>query len=226
MDKKICTAPIRLVIWDWNGTLVDDARASFESVNDMLIRRSLPLITFEQYSSYIETPIIGFYRHIFDDLDSMDFGQISREFHEGSALHMRTRGLMPGAREVLEQLRGAGVKQVIVSSCEKEMLARQASGYGVAEYFDAILGADDFHAGSKIDRAKAYMAQCGIPPAQTVSIGDILHDTELSQAIGAKCILIAKGHQTRADLEPSGELILDDITQAGEYILRRTSGNL
>lgn len=209
----ITALPVRLVIWDWNGTLIDDGQASFESVNDMLSRRNLPLITFDQYSSYIETPIIGFYRHIFDDLDSMDFSLISREFHEGTALHMRTHGLMSGAEAVLEQLSATGIRQVIVSSCEKGMLAEQTQKYGVAKYFDAILGADDFHAGSKIDRAKEYMARCGISPEQTVNVGDMLHDTELSRAVGAKCILIAKGHQTRADLETSGELILDGISQ-------------
>ena len=166
--------PFSLVIWDWNGTLVNDAGASWESVNDMLARRELPPITFQQYSSYIETPITGFYRHIFEDFDSMDFGQIAREFHEGTALHMVGRGLMPGAGAVLERLREAGVKQVIVSSCEQGMLTGQVTRYGVAEYFDAILGAGDFHAGSKIDRARDYMARCGISPDRTVNIGDML----------------------------------------------------
>ena len=210
--------PVKLVIWDWNGTLVDDAQASFESVNDMLTRRSLPLITFEQYSSYIETPIIGFYRHIFD-IDSMDFGEVSREFHEGSTLHMRSRGLMPGAAEVLEQLRAAGIRQVIISSCEKSSLAAQVESYGILHYFDAILGADDFHAGSKIDRAVGYMARCSISPAQTVVVGDLLHDAEMAQAIGARCLLVARGHQLRAHLEPGGQTILEDISQVAEKII-------
>lgn len=205
--------PLRLVIWDWNGTLVDDAGASYESVNDMLARRQLPPITFEQYSSYIETPITGFYRHIFEDFDSMDFGVISREFHEGSARHMAGRGLMPGAKAVLERLREAGVQQVIVSSCEQGMLNEQVARYGVAEYFDAVLGAGDFHAGSKIDRARAYMTRCGISPDRTVNVGDMLHDSELSQALGIRCVLIARGHQTRADLQTADALILDDIGQ-------------
>lgn len=215
MNRK----PAELVIWDWNGTLVNDAGASFESVNDMLECRGLPLITFEQYSSYIETPIIGFYRHIFDDLDSMDFSQISREFHEGVARHMTGRGLMPGAKEALEAIRAAGVRQTIVSSCENGMLHRQVTDYGIAQFFDALLGAGDFQAGSKIDRAVACMAECGIAPEQTVVVGDMLHDAEVAQAIGARCILIAKGHQTRADLESAGVDILDDISQVIGMVL-------
>ncbi len=210
--------PFSLVIWDWNGTLVNDAGASYESVNDMLARRELPPITFQQYSSYIETPITGFYRHIFEDFDSMDFGVISREFHEGSARHMAGRGLMPGAGAVLERLREAGVKQVIVSSCEQGMLTEQVTRYGVAEYFDAILGAGDFHAGSKIDRARDYMARCGISPDRTVNIGDMLHDSELSQALGIRCVLVARGHQTPEDLKAADALLLDDISGVPEAL--------
>ena len=209
---------VRLVIWDWNGTLVDDAQASMASVNDMLARRNLPLITFEQYSSYIETPIIGFYRHFFD-IDSMDFAEVSREFHQGSARHMVGRGLMAGGREVLEQLKNAGIRQVIVSSCENGMLAEQTNRYGVADYFETLLGADDFHAGSKVERAIEYMKQSGIPPEQTVVVGDLLHDAEMAQAIGARCLLVSKGHQIRAHLEPDKNTVLDDISEVTKHVL-------
>ena len=51
----------KVLIWDFNGTLIDDIDAALSSVNDMLIRRSLPVINFEQYASYVDTPIIKFY---------------------------------------------------------------------------------------------------------------------------------------------------------------------
>lgn len=209
---------IKLVIWDWNGTLQDDAGASHESVNDMLLRRGLPLISFEQYSSYIETPIIGFYRHIFD-VDSMDFSEISREFHEGFERHMEKYGLMEGALESIERLRAAGISQVIVSSSHRDQLMRFADRYGVTDRFDAILAADDFHAASKIERARDYLSEKGISPAQTVVIGDQLHDAEMAQEIGAHCILQCKGHQIRSHLEPVGQPIADGLIQAVDMIL-------
>lgn len=202
---------VELVIWDWNGTLQDDARAAWESVNDMLSRRDMPLITFEQYSSYIETPIIGFYRHIFD-LETITFEQIAKEFHEGYALHMQGHGLMDGALQVLDRLQDAGIKQVIVSSGEKNWIMSYAGRYGILQYFDAVLGADDLEAGSKVERARAYMEQCGVEAQHTLVVGDLLHDAEMAHAIGARCLLVAKGHQIRAHLEESGQPVTDDIT--------------
>jgi len=210
--------PVRLVIWDWNGTLQDDALASWESVNDMLARRDMPPITFEQYSSYIETPIIGFYRHIFD-LEKISFDQIAAEFHAGFDLHMKDRGLMPGAVEVLDRLRDAGVKQAIVSSSEKGQLMRYAERCGILDRFDAVLGADDLEAGSKIDRARSYLERCGIAPEDTLVVGDLLHDGEMAQAIGARCVLVAKGHQLRCHLEPGGYTVLDDISMVLPAVL-------
>jgi len=209
---------IQLVIWDWNGTLHDDARASWESVNDMLSRRDMAPITFEQYSSYVETPIIGFYRHIFD-LEKISFEQIAVEFHSGFDLHMKGRGLMPGAMEVLDAFRDAGVKQVIVSSSEKGQLMRYAESYGILDRFDAVLGADDLEAGSKVERARSYIERSGIDPRSTLVVGDLLHDAEMAQAVGARCALVAKGHQLRQHLEPCGELILDDISELVPMVL-------
>ena len=210
-----------LVIWDWNGTLHDDARASWMSVNDMLARRDMPPITFEQYSSYIETPIIGFYRHIFD-LEKITFEQIADEFHSGFALHMEGFGLMPGAARVLERLHAAGVKQAIVSSGEKNLLMDYAGRYDILHYFDAVLGADDLEAGSKVERAKAYMARCGVSSERTLVVGDLLHDAEMAAAIGARCLLVAKGHQIRAHLEPGGTEIADDISRVAALVLGET----
>ena len=83
----------KVIIWDFNGTLIDDVKAALESVNDMLRRRNLPLINMEQYASYVDTPIIKFYEHIFDDLYSMDFGEIAIEFNEGYEKHLPQRAL-------------------------------------------------------------------------------------------------------------------------------------
>mgnify|MGYP006874741744 CR=1 FL=1 len=64
------------VVWDWNGTIVDDVNTSLLSVNDMLIKRNLPTITIQQYHEYLDTPIYKFYEHIFD-LNKITFETIS-----------------------------------------------------------------------------------------------------------------------------------------------------
>ena len=50
-----------LLIWDFNGTLLDDVGAALASVNDMLERRGISSINIDTYREYIDTPIRHFY---------------------------------------------------------------------------------------------------------------------------------------------------------------------
>ena len=46
------------VIWDWNGTLLDDAVATVKAVNSMLHNRKLGSITLKEYREHITYPVI------------------------------------------------------------------------------------------------------------------------------------------------------------------------
>ena len=52
-------------------------------------------------------------------------------------------------------------------------------------------------------------------------LGDTLHDAEVARAIGANCILIARGHQSRTTLETSGFPVVDSLTQAADRVLNQ-----
>ena len=77
---------IRNVVWDWNGTLLDDVEASLVSVNDMLDSFSIPPITLETYYTYVDTPISRFYEHLFD-LEKMPMSRLAPLFRERMAAH-------------------------------------------------------------------------------------------------------------------------------------------
>ena len=127
----------RTVIWDWNGTLADDADASLLAVNDILDKRDMPPITMAQYYEYIDTPISRFYEHLFD-LNEVPMSVISVEFAEGYARHFQ--GLHPGARELLQKLKDAGVDQIILSSNHLESTEAQLRRFGIRDYFSQVLG--------------------------------------------------------------------------------------
>ena len=88
------------ILWDWNGTLIDDAVTSLNCVNDMLLEMNKPFITLEQYYTYVETPIIGFYRHILSE-DELDFSKISKSFHDCYNRRISETFLADKAKDVL-----------------------------------------------------------------------------------------------------------------------------
>ncbi|MBE6752064.1 MAG: PHP domain-containing protein [Ruminococcaceae bacterium] len=206
------------ILWDWNGTLIDDAVTSLDCVNDMLTEMSKPLITLEQYYTYVETPIIGFYKHILTE-DELDFPTISKSFHESYNKRLSTTNLADNALNVLKTLKNNGAKQYIITATKEESARNLTIKYGVNEYFDGIFGADNTLAESKVERALKFFNDNNINPSDTVFIGDTLHDLETANALGVDCILVTFGHQGKTIVENSGTVTADSLDEILSIIL-------
>ena len=82
---------MKWIIWDWNGTLFDDAMVAVNALNDILARLGRPALTLEDYQRQMETPVIGFYQKIFD-LHQEPFEALSAEFIENYRRRKTKRG--------------------------------------------------------------------------------------------------------------------------------------
>lgn len=203
------------IIWDWNGTLVDDVGTSLRSVNDMLSRRKLPEINMEQYYSYLDTPISRFYEHILDlSRESMD--TITREFNEGYKKYFPA--LHSGAEALLARLQRAGKRQVILTSGNNQVIGRDITHFGIREFFSEIMGAEDLLAMGKVKRGVAWIGKQNVQPREMVMIGDTLHDYETAKAMGVDCILCAFGHQSEADLSTAGVPVVKSFSELTELL--------
>lgn len=205
------------ILWDWNGTLLDDVSAALASVNDMLTRRGKDIIDIIRYRECIGVPIICFYEQVFD-LDNEDYPALLAEYNEGYLRHLDGCGLAKGARELLSDLHRQGKRQIIVSSCEKNQLLAAVKSFGIEDCFDAIIGSDNFLAGSKIDKAREYLAANGDGNMRAVVVGDLVHDCELARAVGADCILLRSGHENANRLEHSGARLVDDFCEIRTFV--------
>ena len=212
MEKKYSA-----IIWDYNGTLIDDVHTALLSVNDILRRRSMEPITIEQYYSYIGTPIIKFYEHLFD-LNEVPFDTLAQEFAQGYDKHLPEEPLMANARLVLALARDMELKQVILSSSHREEIAKSLNRLNIAHYFDCVSGADDYEASCKAQRGRQVLERLRIAPERAVLVGDSLHDYTVARQLGTDCVLLAKGHQGRADLLTAGVPVIDDLLELGALL--------
>lgn len=193
----------KYIIWDWNGTIIDDVGIALDAVNDMLREQDRPEITLEEYRKAMDTPILRFYEQFFD-MDVTDFDWIAERFQSYYETHKDQLRLHEGVEELLESCRQRGCHQVILSSSATRIIQFYAVLFGVADYFEAVLGADDLLASGKIERAVEYFEQNKIPKEETVMIGDSVHDFEVSQTLGIDCILMSGGHQDLKSLQECG----------------------
>lgn len=201
----------RHIVWDWNGTLIDDVWLCVDVVNAMLRERGLPLIDSDSYRSAFGFPVVNFYVHLGFDFARESFEQLS---HIYIAAYQRRReecSLYPSTREVLASIRAAGLGQSILSAYEQHMLDSIVERLDLAPCFDHTMGNDNIYAASKVARGRILLERIGLPPSQVVMIGDTEHDHEVASALGMDCILVEHGHHTRARLQRLGCKVLPSL---------------
>lgn len=198
------------IFWDFNGTIIDDVGNALQCVNDMLERKGRQPITLDDYYTYVETPIIGFYSHILPP-DELDFQDISRQYHSDYARHINETGLAEGAYELLHKLKAMGVHQYIITANILSEAEELIEKFGISACFDKILGAENTLAESKIDRAKAFFKELNINRNDAILIGDTLHDLETANALGIDCVLVSYGHQGRRLLEEHNAFTVNSL---------------
>lgn len=199
------------IIWDWNGTLLNDISASLASVNDMLALRGKPPMNIDYYRECISVPIIGFYEKAFD-MENEDYNLIIKQYNEGYLRHLDECKLTDGVVEVIDYFEKQGAKQAVISSSNNNQLIQNVTKYGIFDRFDAVLGAEDFYAGSKIERAENYLKNSG-ENCRVLVIGDIFHDAEMAEKLGADCVLLTSGHENRERLYGAKATVISDVRE-------------
>ena len=185
-----------LILWDWNGTLLDDVALCVDALNRLLARYGYPQrYNHEQYRAIFGFPVQDYYARAGFDFTRDSFDDLARSFMEDYIPASEACPLLDGAREALDAFARAGLRQVILSASPITTLEHQVAVRGVAPYFDRLLGLGDIYAKSKVDLGLQYLAQAGFDPRLAVMIGDSTHDFEVAQALGVGCVLQSSGHQ-------------------------------
>ena len=200
-------------IWDFNGTLLDDVMTGIESVNTLLCERGLARIEgVEHYRRIFRFPIIEYYRSLGFDFEQEPYEELAPKWVALYLEYVKRAGLFDDVRWMLDRLKSDGIPQFVLSATELDMLNGQISALGIREYFDDVMGLDNIHAGSKLSLARLWREQ--YPTARAVFIGDTDHDAETARELGADCILVCRGHQSKEHLLNTGATVVDDLLEA------------
>lgn len=207
------------VIWDWNGTLFNDVQISIDTMNKMLeLKRYPQRLDTDLYKNIFSFPVIDYYRKAGLDFEKHSFDELAQLFIDLYSEVQDSAGLFDGVYDILKYFKSLGLKQSVISVCEKERLYHQISLFDIEDYFDYVIGTDDNYAVSKADIAKKWFADNGLNPDKAVFIGDTVHDYEVAEAVGCDCILIADGHQSREVLCKMDAVIVNCLSDIKKYL--------
>lgn len=211
---------VKTVVWDWNGTLLDDVTACVRALNRMLVRRGVPPTDRTFYRAHFGFPVRPFYAQVGLDLAREDWDAICTDFHRFVA-EEPDQHLRPDARTALEAVRAHGGRQVILSALRQDLLEASVRREGLSEFFAYVYGVDNLDGATKLARGRALterLAQEGCRPEDLVFIGDTLHDAEVAASLGAMAVLVDGGHQTAERLRTSGCAVMPSLGAAVEHL--------
>lgn len=203
------------ILWDFNGTILNDVETGIISVNTLLRRRGMPLIkNLDDYHEVFMFPIVEYYQKLGFDFERESFDDLAVEWVNEYLYNVRHAKVRDG---VIETLSAITVPQIVLSATEINMLKEQLTELGIIKYFIEIMGLDNIKAGSKIDIAMEWIDR--VKPKSAVLIGDTTHDYETATAMGIDCILIAGGHQSKDTLLRCGVPVLNNVSEVlNEFI--------
>ncbi len=201
-----------LIVWDWNGTLLDDLDAAVSALNRMLADRGCAPTTRDYYRAHFGFPVRPFYAELGVDLERWDWDRICTDFHR-FFMEAGTQRIRDGARTALERARAAGFRQGIVSAHRQDWLRRDVAAAGIDGYFDFVAGTDNLDGASKLERARQLFAESRSDTPR-IFIGDTLHDAEVAADVGGQCVLVSCGHQTRERLARAGCPVVSGLQEA------------
>lgn len=209
-------SPIRLVLWDWNGTLLDDLTYAIGVRNRTFPAFGLPRIgSVAEYHRQFTFPVRRYYERA--GVTDETFVAVA---HAWMAEYVRGFEAVPlhgDAVETLARFAAAGVRQAVLSATRRDMLESQIARFPIRACFTDVLGLSDIYARSKEAVGLDYLARCGVPAASTLMIGDTLHDAEVARAMGTGCVLVARGHQSRETLLTAGVPVMDTLLEAAAW---------
>ena len=189
------------IIWDWNGTLLNDLDHCIESIGDLLDEHSLPRVSEKQYRELFRFPVQEYYRDVGFDFERTPFEILANGFMTRYLSGVLNCQLFNGTQELLSDLKNEGISHSILSASRENYLHEQVTYFKIDHYFDAICGLSDHYAMSKIARGKQLIEQLNLPLSSTLLIGDTDHDLAVGNELGVEVLLLGDGHQSATRLQ-------------------------
>lgn len=214
------------VIFDMDGVLLDSEPLHYEAVRVILAEQGVDF-PLEDYFRYLGTTLTS----TWDDLCerypiSMPFDQFEARYNSDVlADYLAGAPLIRGARELVVQLRDAGVPIAVASSSHRIWVDAALSGAGLREYFDQTTAGDEVSMGKPSPEIYLKAAEkLGLDPSVCIAVEDAPAGVESARAAGMKVVLVRSELTNELDLASDWQV--DDLTEFKLTWLSGRSTNL
>ncbi|MCK4663098.1 MAG: HAD family hydrolase [Bacteroidales bacterium] len=210
------------IIWDWNGTLLDDVDICVRVINELLTKRGLPFLSKERYREIFTFPVKDYYKKAGFDFEKEPFNILADEFIITYYKKLLKAELFDDVIEILNYFKTKGFRQIILSAMEHNALIKVLKHFNIYHYFYEVYGIDDHHANGKMGNALRIINKHKLNNEQIFLIGDTLHDFEIGEKLNLQTFLISKGHQSKERLLQKCNNVYDNLFEIKQIYLNNT----
>jgi phosphoglycolate phosphatase-like HAD superfamily hydrolase len=204
------------LVWDWNGTLLDDLTLVIAATNASLASVGGPAVSAEEHRRDFRRPIRDYYAHVLRRaIDEAEFAKLDSAFHERYRAGLVDCTLTPDALEAMSRWPGT---QSLLSMFFHDELIVEIERHGLTaklKRVDGLRGSIGGH------RKEAYLvdhlAALQLDGDRCVLIGDSVDDAHAAQAVGARCVLYAGGFTDPELLTATGLPVAHSLLEAVEF---------
>ena len=198
---------VKLVTFDWNGTLLADTQACMDAGNHVIETFGGTPVPRKRYTEIFDFPAVDFYCAQGADREALlapESPRVFHDFYEPRASKCRTRR---GAREVLGWLNDKAIDSVVLSNHIQDAIITQLQRLGIEDYIAEVLANTELRdtqvGKNKIEKMIDYLSRTNHDPANAVIVGDSLEDVEIGKTLGMGTIAITDGYFSTSRLRAS-----------------------
>ncbi|MCZ7378217.1 HAD family hydrolase [Micromonospora sp. WMMC250] len=201
------------LVWDWNGTLLNDLSLVVSATNVVFASLGGPTVTPDEHRVRFRRPIAEYYAEVLGQaVDADEFGRLDRIFHDAYRTGLTTCELAADARTAMAAWPGS---QSLLSMWFHEELVPAVHTYGLTGHFTRVDGLRATVGGDrKAESLKLHLAELGVDGTSVVLIGDSIDDADAATAVGGRAVLYTGGFTDPARLRASGHPVADTLTDA------------
>ena len=201
------------LVWDWNGTLLDDLALVVAATNASLATAGGQPITAEEHRRDFRRPIEAYYAGVLGrPLRTDEFAQLDRAFHDAYDAGLGSIALAGDALDTLASWTGT---QSLLSMWFHDQLVPAVDRRGLTRFFNRIDGLRaEVGGGHKAPHLAAHLAAMGVDGADCVMIGDSVDDALAAASVGARCVLYSGGFTDAVRLAEVGVPVVGSLVEA------------
>jgi len=182
-----------LVVFDWDGTLIDSTNMIATSLQDACRDVGAPVPTREDALYVIGLNLEDTFRRVVPDLDVEGRARLAERYRHHFLAREHEAPLYGGVPEMLADLHARGRRMAVATGKARRGLERALDATGLRGWFEATRCADEGFAKPHPDMLLMLLELTGVEPRRALMVGDTTHDLELAANAGVDAVAVSYG---------------------------------